>query len=70
MAYVGTLATSQDGAQVRGLRAGGIRRTWSLFLAELARQIGQDRRDLRFDRALGDLDRHQLVDIGICRDAC
>ena len=70
MAYVGTFAPPQDGSRIHGGPARGIRRAWTLFLAGLAQKIREDRRDLKVDRALSDLDRRQLRDIGVCRDAC
>lgn len=70
MAYVGTLATPHGGTRIHGGPASGIRRAWSLFRATLTQQIAENRRDLKVDQALSDLDRRQLKDIGVCRDAC
>lgn len=70
MAYVGTSATPQIGTLHHGSRTTGIRLAWLTLLGSLGRQLSEGRRDLNVDRALKDLDRRQLNDIGVCRDAC
>ncbi len=69
MAYVSTLPTTENRSRPLFGRRLNLRESLALWFGS-GGSPSEERRALAYERALRDLDRRQLNDIGIYRDAC